>query len=104
MQHADQPIGFDVERLPGGVLRLELAGAADLLERARGAHDAVGVEVGGGALEAVGGAPQRLAVAGVERLPDLLQMPRRIVDEQPADLGEQLAIAADARQHLQRGW
>ena len=83
----------------GGV---ELAGAADLLERARGAHHAVGVEVGGGALQPVGRAAQRLAVARVERLPDLLQVPRRIVDEQPADFGEQLAVAADAREHVRR--
>src|SRR5476651_559931 len=101
-QDADEPIGFERERLPRGVVSVELAAAADLLERARGADHTLGVEVGRGALEPVGRAPQRLAVARVERLPDLQQVPRRIVHEQPADLGEELAIAADAREHFHR--
>ena len=93
------------QRAPCGLARgagvgVELPGAADFLEHARGADHAVGVEVRGGALEAVRGAAQRLAVALVERLPDLLEMPRRVVDEEAADLRQQLAVAADARQHL----
>src|SRR5258707_13236484 len=64
-QLADQPIRFRRQRFPRGFVRVELAGAADLLERARGAHDGIRLEIGGGALESVGGAAQRFAVARV---------------------------------------
>ena len=35
----------------------------------------------------------------VDRLADLLEVPRRIVHEQPADLGKKLAVASDPRQN-----
>jgi hypothetical protein len=62
--------------------------------------DAVRFEVRGRALQAVRGAPQRLAVALFDRFANLFEMTGRVVDEQLADLGEQLTVAADASQDV----
>src|SRR2546422_4979673 len=101
-QYRDQPLCFSRQFAPHCVEIVELRVAPPLLECARRIHHTVGIEVGSGALEAVSRATQRLAVAGVERRANSLQMPRGIVDEQPADFGEQLMIAADAREYLAR--
>ena len=83
-------------------MAVERLGAAYLLERARGRHHAVGFEVRRGALQAVCRASERFAVAALERFSNPFEVPRRIVDEQAADLGEQLVIAADAGEHAVR--
>src|SRR6185503_9467719 len=101
LEHVDQLIGFLRQRAPRRLasrIGVELLRASDLFERARGRDHAVGIEVRRGALQAVRRAAQRLAVPQVERLADAIEMPRRIVDEEAADLGEQLAVAADARE------
>ena len=46
------------------------------------------------------GAPERLGVARLNRCAYLLQVMGRIVDEQAADLGQELLIPAHPRQQL----
>src|SRR5262249_58254270 len=101
-QHADQLTGFEGQLPPGSFVIVELARPSDLFERACRGDDALGVEVRGGAFQSVGRAPQRFPVARVECLADAFEMTRRVVDEQAADLREQLTIAADAREDLRR--
>src|SRR5262245_16857429 len=76
----------------------ERGGSANLLEGPRGADDAVRFEVGRRPLQAVRGSSQRLAVALFDRFANLFEVTGRVVDEQLADFGEQLAVAADASQ------
>src|SRR5262245_52234958 len=100
LEGLNQPISFVPHDAPCGIGLVEASVAAHFFECARRGDDGLCLEVGGGAFQCMGCAPQTIGVLGLDRLLDFRQVPRRIVDEEARDFSQQLAVAADTSQHL----